>query len=118
MVILGLVNDGGSSYLSKLFKLAPLQVWQYCQSFLFLLPRAYIWIVFVVYSTVQCLYWLQYCARHDFSSARGWMQMVFYYHMIYSPEINRQSKTLHVITIINDITGQCTQCTQWYVLCA
>ncbi len=24
---------------------------------------------------------------------RGWMQMVFYYHMIYSPETNKQGKT-------------------------
>jgi hypothetical protein len=41
---------------------------------------------------------------------RGWMQMVFYYHMIYSPEINNLSKILgyihtFVITIYNRAIG-------------
>ncbi len=30
------------------------------------------------------------CTRHDFLYIRGWMQMAFYYHMIYSPETDRQ----------------------------
>jgi hypothetical protein len=31
-------------------------------------------------------------AQHDFLCTRGWMQMVFYCHMIYSPETDRQIK--------------------------
>ncbi len=31
---------------------------------------------------------------------RGWIQMVFYYHIIYCPETNNQHKTLFTITII------------------
>jgi hypothetical protein len=30
------------------------------------------------------------CARHDFLYIRGWMQMVFYYYMIYFPETDKQ----------------------------
>jgi hypothetical protein len=29
------------------------------------------------------------CAWHGSLNIRGWMQMVFYYHMIYSPETDR-----------------------------
>jgi hypothetical protein len=32
------------------------------------------------------------CAQHNFSYTRGWMQMVFYYQMIYSPETNNTIK--------------------------
>ncbi len=35
---------------------------------------------------------LPYCARHNFPYTRGWMQMVFYYQMIYSPETNNTIK--------------------------
>ncbi len=38
------------------------------------------------------------CARH-FPYTRGWMQMFFYCHMIYSPETDRHSKTWIMITI-------------------
>ncbi len=50
-----------------------------------------------------------YCARHNFSYTRGWMQMVFYCHMIYSPETDRHSKTWFTITVIKDMTDYCTQ---------
>ncbi len=51
---------------------------------------------------------------------RGWMQMVFYYHMIYSPETNNQGKTLDYIhttanTIYNRAMITISHC---YVFCA
>ncbi len=54
---------------------------------------------------------IQYnCARHNFSYTRGWMQMVFYSHIIYSPETDRYSKTWLMITVVKDMTEYCT----WY----
>jgi hypothetical protein len=35
---------------------------------------------------------IHYCARHNFPYTRGWMQMVFYYRMIYFPETNNTIK--------------------------
>ncbi len=51
---------------------------------------------------------------------RGWMQMAFYYHMIYSPETNNQSKTLDYIhTFVIIIYNRTTIIvSQYYVLCA
>ncbi len=50
---------------------------------------------------------------------RGWMQMVFYYHMIYSPETDNQCKTLVTITITiytyNEVRTAVSQC---HILCA
>ncbi len=51
-----------------------------------------------------------YCARHDFLYIRGWMKMLFYYHMIYSPETDNQrrhrsqlqSLTLRQADVYND----------------
>ncbi len=49
-----------------------------------------------------------YCARHNFSYTRGWRQMVFYCHMIYSPETDGHSKIWLMITIIKGTTNWCT----------
>ncbi len=40
------------------------------------------------------------CARHNFSYTRGWMQMVFYCQMIYSPETNKCSKTRFMLWLL------------------
>ncbi len=50
---------------------------------------------------------IQYCARHNFSYTRGWMQMVFCYHMIYSPETNNYNKTPFLLWLLV-IDAQCT----------
>jgi hypothetical protein len=52
---------------------------------------------------------------------RGWMQMVFYYHMIFSPETINQSETLvtFTFTIYNDARTAVSQChihCAWWVL--
>ncbi len=39
------------------------------------------------------------CFRHNFTYTRGWMEINFYCHMIYSPETDRHSKTRFLITI-------------------
>ncbi len=52
------------------------------------------------------------CARHNFSYTRGWMQMVFYCQMIYSPETDRHSKTWFTITAVWNIVDKCTYYTQ------
>jgi hypothetical protein len=51
---------------------------------------------------------------------RGWMQMVFYYHMIYSPKTNNQGKTLEYIhtTAITIYIRVTITISQYYVLCA
>jgi hypothetical protein len=51
---------------------------------------------------------------------RGWMQMVFYYHMIYSPDTNNQGKTLdYILTLVITIYSRATvTISQYYVLCA
>jgi hypothetical protein len=48
------------------------------------------------------------CARHNLSYTRGWTQMVFLLHMIYSPETDRHSKVRFTITAAWNIADSCT----------